>query len=359
MPYRSKSKASIKPEEIIPESPTELLDERELPSRSLAVDEESRAAINSPPPRPSSGPNQKKDIQIPVPTPSPTQLNKGKEEHESSKFSIENENSSTERQEFEISKSSVENEGDVQLKKSVEFGNLKSSVENKYFSEENQEQDGSYFVEHLTDTSQYFNDHSGKKHDNSVEDNADERDTDYKVNNINEDDEKYSESSEILPQKDNFESLQLSFENIHSKIGREDVIVDPIKLLEGEGESLKNAEENGRDHYDEGFHSGELVNSEEDSNSIETVGSSETKDEDALKPARAATPMPRSNSFYKSAKGDSESKRIKKSMVHSLKTIENLPFFYVTIFKLACEYFLSITVVILIIILGCMKICCM
>lgn len=166
----------------------------------------------------------------------------------------------------------------------------------------------------MTDTNHYFNGQSENKHDNSVEDNADQRDTDYKVNNMNEDDEKYSESSDILLQKDNFESSQLSFENIHSKIGREDVIVDPIKLLEGEGESLKNAEENGRDHYDEGFHSGELVNSEEDSNSIETVGSSETKEENVLKPARAATPMPRrSNSFYKPVTVDSESKNKQKA----------------------------------------------
>lgn len=162
----------------------------------------------------------------------------------------------------------------------------------------------------MSDTNHYFNDQSGKKRDNNVEDNADERDTDFKSTNINEDDEKYSESSEILPQKDNFESSLLSFDNIHSKIGREDVIVDPIKLLEGAGESLKNAEENGRDHYDEGFHSGELVNSEEDNNSIETVGSSETKDEEAITPARAATPMPRSNSFYKPIKADTESKHI-------------------------------------------------
>ena len=64
---------------------------------------------------------------------------------------------------------------------------------------------------------------------------------------------------------------------------------------------MKDSEENGRDHFDEGFHSGELVASEEDNNTVEALGHTDVKDEEEfLKPIRVSTPMPRSSSFYKS-----------------------------------------------------------
>lgn len=264
--YRSKSIASVKTTEVIPESPTEQLEENETQNQNLVVNnDESRIAINSPPPRPSTASNERgKDVQIPVPTPTPTPIYKGKEEHENSKNISENE-------------VSLEAAG-------IQDKDVAAELPNEN-SDDTQNNEGN--------------------ESNDASDSEDEDDSNT-INDANADSDEQCLETESLPLQRNFQQRKLSFENMHSKMGDEDVIVDPIKMLEGEGEALKNAEENGRDHYDEGFHSGELVNSEEDSNSIETLAGSEAKEDE--KPARTATPMPRSNSFYKAVSMDPESK---------------------------------------------------
>lgn len=282
---RAKSIASIRQEDVIPESPTEISEETDESGQNLVVNEKaSRAAVNSPPPRPSVASNlEQKDIHIPVPTPTPTSVHKGKEEHkisktlnENDKLTIGNQSQNTVPQEIKRNVSSSRKEqktGTVTVKENIAFSIV-------------------------------------------FKPGAD--DSNHKADKIDVAKERRQVTPKVLLLEEKFKHSMLAFENIRTKMDDEDVIVDPIKLLEGEEESLKSADENGRDHYDEGFHSGELVNSEEDSNSIETLGSSEAKEEDPSKPARASTPMPRSNSFYKPGKMDAESKR---SMAGSLKNL--------------------------------------
>lgn len=242
----------------------------------MSVDDTEAISINSPPPRPTpSDEPEIKEVQIPVPTPTP--VNEGKKESDvSTNLNVNETETSSEANE-------VPEESSTTVTSANNTGKITDEEEQM---EENVQTES------------------------NVASNLDVEDSDNKSDDANEHDDISQENSELFADQP-LEQSQLSFENIQSKMGDEDVIVDPIKLLEGEGESLKNSDENGRDYYDEGFHSGGLVNSEEDSNSIETLGSSgrkEEEEEDVPKPTRVATPMPRSNSFYKPVGVDPESK---------------------------------------------------
>ncbi|XP_054715363.1 serine/arginine-rich splicing factor 11-like [Uloborus diversus] len=269
--------SSTKASEAIRESPSELIEEERLSKETLIVETPADLVANSPPPRPASQPEREnKDMKLPV----PTTTTQGKDNTNVLESLLERVDviSSMDHREFEESSNSQTiNPKDDDGQTPILNSNNKNRYEEKTFDE---------------------NTDKVRKGSN---DSTDDINNEKEVGMIKDMEKKLRETSELY------------FENFHSKIGDEDVIVDPIKLLEGEGDSLKNEEENGRDHYDEGFHSGELVASEEDSNSIETLGSSGVKDkEDAEKAIRAPTPMPRSNSFYKPVNMDPESKSFKR-----------------------------------------------
>lgn len=259
----------MKLNDSIRESPREQVDEEiRVVSRTLLVEIDTER-INSPPPRPqskSTKANNSSDIKIPVPTPTPTPIDLGKDNNEIA-------NTLNNKETDYLSKRNSYNEiyGEDGHKAAFETdaGDIKA----------NSPEDDS---------------HKLSKEVLSVESYADVCDCQQR-----EDAEKLTKSNE--ERNDSLKKCQFMLDNMHSKMEDEDIIIDPVKMLQGEGEFLKNSEENGRDHYDEGFHSGELVASEEDNNSVEALGNSEIKDEEEyLKPIRASTPMPRSASFYKS-----------------------------------------------------------
>ncbi|GIX97082.1 SPATA1_C domain-containing protein [Caerostris darwini] len=253
--FRSSSIASIKMKESIRESPTELIEETRTPLENLKVEEDSERVFSSPPPRPQSENSKRtpqEDIKIPVPTPTPQDLGKN---------------------DASVSQGNTEPHSPTESETAGE--DSPPPVENNPETEDPQEEEAQLLS------------------------NNQEEEEESKKEICEEQDSTENVSMGQDPRAHLVDCSELLFG--HTQMGNEDVIVDPIKLLQGEGESAKNGEENGRDHFDEGFHSGELVASEEDSNSIETLGSLGLKDEEELsKPAiRAATPMPRSSSFYK------------------------------------------------------------
>ncbi|CAL1287184.1 unnamed protein product [Larinioides sclopetarius] len=267
--FRSSSIAS-KMNESIRESPTEQVEEIRTPVENLKVETDSERVLNSPPPRPSSETSKQNDIKIPVPTPTPTPT-----PQDPGKKDAEIPDSQNNKDSHSLTENKSTDEEDTTSDPSAE----PVQADESDLGESKQELE-------LT------NDESPSAEVNTVPEKDDE------VNEFPEDKET-DHLQDGIHRKD---SSDLMFDDsMQSKMGDEDVIVDPIKLLQGEGDSVKNGDENGRDHFDEGFHSGELVASEEDSNSIDTLGSSRVKDmEELTKPAiRAATPMPRSSSFYK------------------------------------------------------------
>ncbi|XP_071036459.1 spermatogenesis-associated protein 1-like isoform X2 [Parasteatoda tepidariorum] len=274
--YRSTSINSMKLNESIRESPTELVEERASKNETLDVEKESERIVNSPPPRPPSETSKaNKDVSITVPTPTP----------DLGKITVLSDNLSENHINSETVPESTENQ------QNDEIDSLKESETN---------------VENIQNIPKNL----------SSETITDDQEHSYKECPCDNNDVIDQLLRDNVCEHDSARS-QFSFDDsIQSKMGNEDIIMDPIKLLQGEGDSLKNSEENTRDHFDEGFHSGELVASEEDSNSIDTLGSSDVKnEEDLAKPLlRAATPMPRSSSFYKSAKLDPEMKRLKSSI---------------------------------------------
>ncbi|GFR16646.1 SPATA1_C domain-containing protein, partial [Trichonephila clavata] len=279
--FRSSSMASIKVNESIRESPTEQVEENTATDEKLKVETDAERFINSPPPRPQSETSKRNpdDFKIPVPTPTPTPQDLGKKDSDTSSAQSNKDTHSL----SEVKVVDLVSEDDSSSPKldEVTIGQddeKPEEIENKDQPPEETPSD----PHHL----------SGEEDTISNEeiDLPDDKETEHLAENNNN--------------EDNTERAQLTFDDsMRSKMGNEDVIVDPIKLLQGEGDSLKNGDENGRDHYDEGFHSGELVASEEDSNSIETLGSlgvKEEREEEFVKPTiRAATPMPRNSSFYK------------------------------------------------------------
>ncbi|XP_035211545.1 uncharacterized protein LOC118185749 [Stegodyphus dumicola] len=278
---RTVSVASSNLAEAIRESPTEQMEENGNQNQTLDVAIPQENALNSPPPRPQSGIQQteNEEVQIPVPTPTTPMLS-GKDETGTINVSETDTSNNTSAE-----RTTKEGETDDTL--------IKASEEAKLSSINTQISDNDIIL-------------TNEKVISSAEEI--EKSSDIQLNSDDGDSIEKEESVKQASEDENvLEYSHTSFDHINSKMGNEDVIVDPIKLLQGEGESLKSAEENGRDHYDEGFHSGELMASEEDSNSIETLGDSGIKDEhDLAKPIRAATPMPRSSSFYKPLNMDLE-----------------------------------------------------
>ncbi|GFY49682.1 SPATA1_C domain-containing protein [Trichonephila inaurata madagascariensis] len=294
--FRSSSMASIKMNESIRESPTEQVEENTATEETLKVESDAERFINSPPPRPQSETSKRNpdDFKIPVPTPTPTPQDLGKKDSDTT--SAQNNKDTHSLSEVKVVDLDPEDDLSSPNLDEATIGQddeKPEEIENKDQPPEETPSD----PHHL----------SGEEEDTISNEEIDLPD---------------DKETEQLPEdnnnEDNTERAQLTFDDsMHSKMGNEDVIVDPIKLLQGEGDSLKNGDENGRDHYDEGFHSGELVASEEDSNSIETLGSSgvkEEREEEFVKPTiRAATPMPRNSSFYK-VNLTPESKPVEKPM---------------------------------------------
>ncbi|GFU30873.1 SPATA1_C domain-containing protein [Nephila pilipes] len=278
--FRSSSMASIKMSESIRESPTEQVEENNVTEENLKVETDTERVINSPPPRPQSETSKRNpnDFKIPVPTPTPTPQDLGKNDSDiSNAQSNKDTHSLSEVEVVDLDHEDDSSHPNIDEVDNGQVGDKSEELENKGQLQEEAPND----TQHL----------SGEEEDtisNEDIDLPDDKETELLAESNNNEDQS--------------ERAQLTFDDsMRSKMGNEDVIVDPIKLLQGEGDSLKNGDENGRDHYDEGFHSGELVASEEDSNSIETLGSLGVKDEEEfVKPTiRAATPMPRNSSFYK------------------------------------------------------------
>ncbi|GBN09574.1 hypothetical protein AVEN_21125-1, partial [Araneus ventricosus] len=270
--FRSSSIAS-KMNESIRESPTEQMEEIRTPVENLKVETDSERVLNSPPPRPSSETSKQNpnDIKIPVPTPTPTPT-----PQDPGKNDAEIPDSQNNKDSHSLTENKTADDEDTSSNPSAE----PVQADKSDLGESKQEPE-------LTN-----NDESPPAEVNIVAEKGDE------VHESPED----KETDLLQDGRHRKDSSELMFDDsMQSKMGNEDVIVDPIKLLQGEGDAMKNGDENGRDHFDEGFHSGELVASEEDSNSIDTLGSSRVKDmEELSKPTiRAATPMPRSSSFYK------------------------------------------------------------
>ncbi|KAF8773130.1 Spermatogenesis-associated protein 1 like protein [Argiope bruennichi] len=271
--FRSSSIAS-KMNESIRESPTEQVEEIRTPIENLKVETDSEMVLNSPPPRPSSETSKlnSSDIKIPVPTPTPTPTPQDPGKNDAETPGPQNNNES-----HSLTDNKTSEDEDTSS-----CPNTEPTQADKSDLEEINHQEPELTI----------NNESPATEEDTVPEKEDE------IHESPED----KETEPLLEDRLRKDSSELMFDDrMQSKMGDEDVIVDPIKLLQGEGDSMKNGDENGRDHYDEGFHSGELVASEEDSNSIDTLGSSRVKDvEELSKPAiRAATPMPRSTSFYK------------------------------------------------------------
>lgn len=311
----------MKLNDSIRESPREQADEEiRVVSRTLIVDTPTER-INSPPPRPQSQSSMalNSDMRIPVPTPTPTPGDLGKDNIDcDNSFNTKETDSVPERiSRNQIQKGSGNESQPAPITRSSSFH--KSNQEAKIFKSCYQTQiencsesqstpmpkSSSFYIPIKSRNSkeeEKENVPNDDNHHQGVLQNEVRNDTNVCDCEQREDanDQKQTKSSKEEC-NDSLKKCRFMLDNMSSKMEDEDIIIDPIKMLQGEGESLKDSEENGRDHFDEGFHSGELVASEEDSNTVEALRHTDVKDEEEfLKPIRVSTPMPRSSSFYKS-----------------------------------------------------------
>ncbi|KAG8183496.1 hypothetical protein JTE90_003848 [Oedothorax gibbosus] len=356
--FRSSSKASIKLNDSIRESPREQADEEtRVVSRTLIVDTDTER-INSPPPRPQSQSSKalNSDIRIPVPTPTPTPCDLGKDNNDcDNSFNTKETDNEPERNscnqtqtesgteyqpapkprtsssfykppESQLSikdqpapmprtSSSFYKPPESQLSVKDQPAPTPRTSSSFYKPPESQlsikeqpaptPRTSSSFYKHpesqtsIKAEKENIPDHQELLQE-EVRDYADVCECERREDAGNDQRQTKSNKDEC---NDSLKKCRFMLDNMHSKMEDEDIIVDPIKMLKDEGESLKNSDDNGRDHFDEGFHSGELVASEEDSNTVEALEHPTTgvKDEEEfLKPIRVSTPMPRSSSFYKS-----------------------------------------------------------